>query len=195
MNGFFTQLWAATTESKKSLDSVLDKHIWAGRGGDKMHYNTMHSIYQRIVKALNKSVHKNTHLARVYSAEMLYESGISMSKIAIAGDWSSSHLSNTYIVPSLSPKTLLAANGWKQTQGLDSFYSPRFDARVPDALVDYLFPDLPRLEEVAKEKKQTSYAALVKFGAHVLIQDALEEALEFEENPVYKYLLQNEHFR
>ncbi len=163
-----------------------------------MSYGAMHLIFQHIIRILGKDVHKNTHMARVFSAQTLYELGIPLSAISAAGDWSLNHLTKTYVQPSMSPSTLLAANGWNHLSGFDCFYSPRFDASVPDELISYLFPDVSRLEDQLKACYSRGLEMLVnltKVGAVVLVQDAYEEALDFPANPVYNYLMQNPRFR
>jgi hypothetical protein len=177
---------------------MLDSFIWHGHNYDKMHYSTMRGYYQYIIKLVGKDMHKSTHMPRIFSAEMLYELGISIADISAAGDWMLNHLCRTYIVPSLSPATLLAANGWTHMNGFDSFYAPRFDAHVPDELIINLFPDLPRLREKVKNepsRKLQNFVKFVEFGAVVLIQDAFEEALELPQSPVYNFLLQNALFK
>jgi hypothetical protein len=198
INAMFTLLFTLTTLAGVSLDKIFTSHLWSGRGKSKMHCNTLRTHFLLIIDLLKKNIHKCVHMARMYSAQNFYQLGISIADIAAAGDWMLNHLLRTYIIPSLSPRTLLAAAGWTHLDNFNSFWAPRFEASVPDELVAYLFPDLQRAESQAKADKNhgmLGFIGVVRFGSTVLIQDAFDSAHLFPENPVNKYLLQNQHFR
>jgi hypothetical protein len=122
------------------------------------------------------------------------------------GGWNLATYQTSYLLASLKPECLLVLNFWLEGPGeLNIFWRPNFMVKVPQELIDYLTE--PWLSEF-RQKVEAALAAhaqvpqaalgfvrLVSYLMHVVVQDSLELAEEFPDNPVHKLLLQNALFR
>lgn len=128
------------------------------------------------------------------------------------GHWLLDSFGTAYIVPGITPEALLALGFWPGAAQKDftGFYDPRFHVVVPEELVLLLMPDLKKLEEEAAAEKAAAsngrradretpeaakVAKVLRMGALVVVQDALELADRFPENRIHKLLLQQPVFR
>lgn len=116
-------------------------------------------------------------------------------------------------MPGFTPEALLALAFWPGAAQKDfaGYWAKRFHVSVPSELVYLLMPGLDRLEEAAQElaRKASSRASpdreaashakrmvqVLKMGAVVVVQDALELADKFPDNPLHAVLLKESAFR
>jgi hypothetical protein len=122
--------------------------------------------------------------------------------IARCGRWLRQALYLSYL-KFFKPEGLLAAGGW-ETGSKDAeamFWAERFCVVVSDSLVALVFPFLGELkEQVAELGKDATTSMLgmpqlLDYLGRVVVQDALELAEEFPDNPVHAMLLQDDEFR
>ncbi|KAK9916158.1 hypothetical protein WJX75_009514 [Coccomyxa subellipsoidea] len=147
-------------------------------------------------------VQRVTHIFRVLAARNLDEVGIDDKVIARMGKWNYEALSKSYLMY-FKPQGLLAAGGWPGAaqNDYDQFWHPRFCVSVPRELVDLLFPFLRNLEQTVKElgkdatNSMKSVPAALDYLAVVVVQDALEDAERYPDNPVHVLLLASPVFR
>jgi hypothetical protein len=131
------------------------------------------------------------------------------------GHWLLDPFGTAYIVPGFTPEALLALAFWPGAAQKDfsGYWAERFHVSVPSALVQRLLPGLDRLEAAAAEladkakgdkasradKDAASSAKhllqVLKMGAVVVVQDALELSEEFPDNPLHALLLGEKAFR
>jgi hypothetical protein len=128
------------------------------------------------------------------------------------GDWLLDDSSGTsHISPGLSIEALLALGFWPgAAQDFSGFWAERFHVAVPEVLVQLLMPGLQQLEQQAAAHQPAAVtgtcsgqvtpdaaviARVLRMGAVIVVQDALELALKFPENPVHALLAQQECFR
>ncbi|CAL8471208.1 g10750 [Coccomyxa elongata] len=125
------------------------------------------------------------------------ELGIYVRKvIGRMGKWNLQAMSKSYLLY-FKPCGLLAAAGWPGASSNDyhQFWHPRFCVCVPQKLVDLLFPFLQNLKETVKKlgkdvtNSMKSVVLAMEYLAVVVVQDALEDAEEYPENPVHALLL------
>jgi hypothetical protein len=119
-----------------------------------------------------------------------------------------------YIVPGFTPEALLALAFWPGAAQKDftGYWAERFHVSVPSELVYLLMPGLDRLEAAAEELARKAQGCrsspdreaanlakrmvqVLKMGAVVVVQDALELAERFPANPLHAVLLQEPAFR
>lgn len=101
------------------------------------------------------------------------------------------------------PEGLLAVAGWPAGNREDEqgFFHERFCVQISDRLVQLVYPSLPELRELVQAlgKEATtsmmSIPFLLDYLARVVVQDALELAEEFPDNPVHALLLEDDEFR
>ena len=117
-------------------------------------------------------------------------------------------------MPGFTPEALLALAFWPGAAQKDfsGYWAERFHVSVPSELVYLLMPGLDRLEEAAEElarkaagsrsspdREAASHAKrmvqVLKMGAVVVVQDALELAEKFPDNPLHALLLREPAFR
>lgn len=128
------------------------------------------------------------------------------------GHWLLDSFGTAYIVPSFNPEALLALGFWPGAAQKDfrGFWAERFHVAVPDELVQLVMPGLDRLQAWADEQQQAAAtgkragrvapeagttAQVLRVLAVVLVQDALELAADYNNNPIHALLLQNSTFR
>ena len=130
------------------------------------------------------------------------------------GHWLLDSFGTAYIVPGFTPEALLALAFWPGAAQKDftGYWAERFHVSVPSALVYLLMPGLEGLEAAAAEldsraqgsrsspdREAASHAKrmvqVLKMGAVVVVQDALELAEKFPDNPLHALLLQQPAFR
>jgi hypothetical protein len=100
------------------------------------------------------------------------------------------------------PEGLLALAGYPRaaTKDYSTFYHPRFVMGVPQELENLVMPMLPQLEqqvlEMGKEASASrkAYVKTMRYGATVAVQDGLELAEEYPNNPVHRLLMRNPTF-
>lgn len=129
------------------------------------------------------------------------------------GHWLLDSFGTAYIVPGFTPEALLALGFWPGAAQKDftCYWAERFHVAVPSQLVYLLMPGLDRLEASAAELAEAAQrsraaadkearnrakrmAQVLKMGAVVVVQDALELAEKFPNNPLHRVLLQKEAF-
>lgn len=128
------------------------------------------------------------------------------------GHWLLDSFGTAYIVPSFNPEALLALGFWPGAAQKDfrGYWAERFQVAVPEELIKLLMPGLDRLQEWADKELQAAAAGkradrvapeasttahILRVGAMVVVQDALELAQEFNDNPIHTLLLQNATFK
>lgn len=129
------------------------------------------------------------------------------------GHWLLDSFGTAYIIPGFTPEALLALGLWPGAAQKDftGFWAERFHVAVPEELVYQLLPGLKALEEqvqarlnaAAGDKKRVDKQAqlgrrmvqVLRMGAVVVVQDALELAERYPNNPIHKYLLEDDTFR
>jgi hypothetical protein len=130
------------------------------------------------------------------------------------GHWLLDSFGTAYIVPGFTPEALLALAFWPGAAQKDftNYWAERFHVSVPSQLVYLLMPGLDKLEATADEldsktkgsrthpdREAASHAKrlvqVLKMGAVVIVQDALELAEQFPNNPLHDMLLKEEAFR
>jgi hypothetical protein len=135
-----------------------------------------------------------------------------MQTIMRIGHWNLNTCQVDYLLTGLKPEGLLAYGMWpgaaQKEFGL--YFSERFMVTVPMELVYLLMPWLKELEAKAdvlyraalnngsSSKVLSSVQIMAKvmpYLAMVVVQDALELAEKFPDNPVHEILLQNAQFR
>ncbi len=121
------------------------------------------------------------------------------------GHWLLDSFGTAYIVPGFTAEALLALAFWPGAAQKDftGYWAERFHVAVPELLIQLLMPGLAALEvEAAAAAAAGSPSAEadnlckgLRMGAVVLVQDALELAEQFPNNPVHKILLEQQVFR
>lgn len=119
--------------------------------------------------------------------------------IARFGRWLRDALHQSYL-RFFKPDGLMAVAGWDTTEGLGTYFQERFCVEVPQILKEVVFPFMPGFAKAVKElglsadPSMQSMVPLLDYLATVVVQDSLELAEEFPENPVHKLLLHEEEF-
>lgn len=130
------------------------------------------------------------------------------------GHWLLDSFGTAYIVPGFTPEALLALAFWPGAAQKDftGYWAERFHVSVPTQLVYLLMPGLDRLEKATDELESKAKGArsspdreaashgkrlvqVLKMGAVVIVQDALELAERFPNNPLHDLLLKEDAFR
>jgi hypothetical protein len=126
------------------------------------------------------------------------------------GHWLLDSFGTAYIVPGFTPEALLALGFWPGAAQKDftGYWAERFHVAVPAELIYRLLPGLDRLEaeqewlHAASQGRTDKLAEaalmrvqLLRLGAVVVVQDALELADRFPRNPIHAYLLGDAQFR
>lgn len=128
------------------------------------------------------------------------------------GHWLLDSYGTAYIIPNFTPEALLSLGFWPGAAQKDftSYYAERFQPAVPDALIELLMPGLDRLQKWAASEQAAAaagrragrvapeagtVATVLRVGAMVVVQDALELADDYSSNPVHALLLGNDMFR
>lgn len=128
------------------------------------------------------------------------------------GHWLLDAFGTSYIVPGFTPEALLALGFWPGAAQKDfsGYWAERFHAAVPEELVYMLMPGLQHLEQVAAEAQRAAaggprsnrvapeaavVARVLRMGATIVVQDALELAEAYPKNPVHALLLEDDKFR
>jgi hypothetical protein len=137
-----------------------------------------------------------------------------MQVIQRIGHWLLDSFGTAYIVPGFTPEALLALAFWPGAAQKDftGYWAERFHVSVPSELVYLLMPGLDRLEKATAEladkvkgsrsgaDREAANAAkrmvqVLQMGAVVVVQDALELAETFPDNPLHAKLLEQFAFR
>lgn len=128
-----------------------------------------------------------------------------MQVIQRIGHWLLDAFGTAYIVPGFTAEALLALAFWPGAAQKDftGYWAERFHVAVPEDLVQALMPGLSSLEqEVAQaaaankpNKAAAHLATILRMGATVVVQDAVELAEQFPHNPVHAMLLQKDSFK
>ena len=122
-----------------------------------------------------------------------------MQVIARAGHWLPDAMHKSYL-KFYKPEQLLASGEWPIDKPHALFWAPRFMMQVPERLIDLIFPFLrPLQQKVASmgSAARPSHQAVPKvlhYLAIALIQDALELAERFPDDPAHKLLLNDTDF-
>lgn len=130
------------------------------------------------------------------------------------GHWLLDSFGTAYIVPGFTPEALLALAFWPGAAQKDftGYWAERFHVSVPSVLVYLLMPGLERLEESAAELERKAKGSrsspdrdaashakrmvqVLKMGAVVVVQDALELAQRYPDNPLHAVLLEQDAFK
>jgi hypothetical protein len=128
------------------------------------------------------------------------------------GHWLLDSFGTSYIVPGFTPEALLALGFWPGAAQKDfsGYWAERFHVAVPLELIYALFPGLKELEAEAAAAQQAAAAGprsgrvgpeaaavarVLRMGAVMVVQDALELAERFPNNPIHKLLMGYDSFR
>ena len=121
------------------------------------------------------------------------------------GAWLLDPFGTAYIVPGFTAEALLALALWPGAAQKDftGYWAERFHAAVPEELVQLLMPGLAALEQAVAAATAAgkpsavadNLARLLRMLAVVVVQDALELADRYPDNPVHRMLLQNDRFK
>jgi hypothetical protein len=121
------------------------------------------------------------------------------------GAWLLDPFGTAHIVPGLTAEALLALAFWSGAAQKDftGYWAESFHAAVPEELVQLLMPGLAALErEIAAARAAgkpsalaDNLARLLRMLAVVVVQDALELADRYPDNPVHRMLLRNARFK
>lgn len=128
------------------------------------------------------------------------------------GHWLLDSYGTAYIIPNFGPEALLSLGFWPGAAQKDftGFWAERFQVAVPEELIQLLMPGLNRLQQwAAKEQAAAAagsragrvapeagtVATVLRVGALVVVQDALELADGYSSNPIHALLLRNNTFR
>jgi hypothetical protein len=121
------------------------------------------------------------------------------------GHWLLDAFGTAYIVPGFTAEALLALAYWPGAAQKDfsAFWAERFHVAVPEDLVQLLMPGLAALEQQSVQaaaagkpsKSVTHLTSLLRKGAVIVVQDALELADAFANNPVHHMLQQQSSFQ
>lgn len=120
------------------------------------------------------------------------------------GHWLLDAFGTAYIVPGFTAEALLALALWPGAAQKDftSYWAARFHVAVPDELVELLMPGLGSMEAANQQaaaagrpnKASVHLAQVLRMGATVVVQDALELAEKFPHNPIHKLLREQPQF-
>ncbi|KAF6253854.1 hypothetical protein COO60DRAFT_384186 [Scenedesmus sp. NREL 46B-D3] len=166
-------------------------------------------LMKKLYKLLGVAPSKVTHELRVFAAQAMYEMGVSLERI---GHWLLDSFGTSYIVPGFTPEALLALGFWPGAAQKDfsGYWAERFHVAVPLELIYALFPGLKELEAEAAAAQQeaaggprsgrvapeaAAVARVLRMGAVMVVQDALELAERFPDNPIHKLLMGYDSFR
>lgn len=127
------------------------------------------------------------------------------------GHWLLDSFGTAYIIPSFSPEALLALAFWPGAAQKDfrGFWAERFHVAVPEELIELLMPGLGRLQQWAEQQltaaagkpvgrtaaQADNTAKVLRVGALVVVQDALELAEDYKDNLIHARLLENDTFK
>lgn len=122
--------------------------------------------------------------------------------IARMGKWLYQSIYNSYL-RYFKPEGLLGLAGWPRAAQKDytTFFHPRFCMPVPTELQQLLMPFLGCLEKEvqgmgkAATASRRAFLKLLRYGAGVVVQDALELVDLAPRNPVHQLLLRHPCFR
>lgn len=116
------------------------------------------------------------------------------------GHWLLDSFGTAYILPGFSAEGLLSLGFWGGAAQKDflTYWAANFHVAVLEELVQLLMPGLAAIEKeveaaAAAGQPDAEGAHLVKLlrtGAVVVVQDALELAEQYPDNPVHAILLQ-----
>lgn len=109
-------------------------------------------------------------------------------------------------MPGFTAEALLALAFWPGAAQKDFgfYWAARFHAAVDEELIELVMPGLTQLERDnsvaaaagrAPSKAATHLATVLRVGATVVVQDALELAEQFPNNPVHQMLLKSQTFK
>lgn len=128
-----------------------------------------------------------------------------MQVIQRMGHWLLDAFGTAYIVPGFTAEALLALAFWPGAAQKDftGYWAERFHVAVPEDLIEALMPGLSSLErDIAQaaagnkpDKAAVHMATILRMGATVVVQDALELAERFPNNPVHAMLLKKPSFQ
>lgn len=134
-----------------------------------------------------------------------------MQAIQRIGHWLLDSFGTAYIIPSFSSEALLALAFWPGAAQKDfkGFWAERFHVAVPEELIELLLPVVGRLQQWAEQQlsaaagkavgrpaaQASNTAQVLRAGALVVVQDALELAEKYSDNPVHALLLKNAAFQ
>lgn len=121
------------------------------------------------------------------------------------GHWLLDSFGTAYIVPGFTAEALLALAFWPGAAQKDftGYWAERFHVAVPEQLIQLLMPGLATMEQQAAaacaagnpNAEAENLCKVLRMGAVVVVQDALELAEQFPNNPVHSLLLEQPVFR
>lgn len=121
------------------------------------------------------------------------------------GHWLLDAFGTSYIVPGFTAEALLALGFWPGAAQKDftGYWAERFHVAIPEVLVQLVMPGLADMEKEAAaataagqpDAEADNWCKVLRMGAVVVVQDALELAEEFPNNPVHNMLLKHEAFK
>ena len=126
-----------------------------------------------------------------------------MQVIQRIGHWLLDSFGTAYIVPGFTAEALLALALWPGAAQKDftGYWAERFHVAVPEQLVQLVMPGLAMLEQeeaaAARQGKPSAVnlCKVLRMGAVVVVQDALDLAENFPNNPAHALLLKQAAFQ
>ena len=119
--------------------------------------------------------------------------------IARAGRWLGDAMYKSYL-HFYKPEGLLGSGDWPIDKPHALFWAPRFMMVIPQRLVHLIYPFLPALQQKiaslgsAARPSHLAVPKVLQYLGVVLVQDALELAEEFPDDPVHRLLLNDGEF-
>ena len=177
--------------------------LWRGQCPDRsISYDELASSLKTSLPNLDIVIRKVTHAMRVAGARRMDEAGVDDQVIARMGAWLYDAMYRSYLL-FFKPEGLLAAGGWPGAaqKQFDTFWAARFCVDVPPELIQLLLPILPGLRREVRElgakagNSKKSIVKVLEYLAIVVVQDALELAANFPQQPAHALLLQDPMFQ
>ncbi|KAK9832145.1 hypothetical protein WJX74_000604 [Apatococcus lobatus] len=181
-----------------SPEDAVGWNSWATWPANSPQYNVSYDqLLDRItacLTALEISSRKKLHCFRVLGARRLDAAGCPAEVIARAGRWLDDVMCKSYL-PFYTPEGLLASGGWPIDKPPGLFWAPRFMVVIPARLVDLIYPFLPSLKlkiaslGSAAKPSHLAVPKVLQYLGLVVVQDALELAEEFPDDPIHRLLM------
>ena len=98
-------------------------------------------------------------------------------------------------LPFYKPEGLLGSGDWPIDKPHGLFWAPRFMVEIPERLFDLIYPFLPSLKlsiaslGSAAKPSHLAVPKVLQYLGLVVVQDALELAEEFPDDPIHKLLM------